>query len=112
MVNGLLDENRVRQIVQKVIAIKPRGYFATLGEFERLVKLDKQRRTARIESAVPLAPDLQSRVKASLERVYGHGLDVSFTQNTALIGGMRIRVGSDVYDGSVQARLASLQDSF
>ena len=35
-----------------------------------------------------------------------------FAQNPALIGGMRIKVGSDVYDGSVQARLAALQESF
>ncbi len=112
IVDGLLDENRVRQVVQKVLAAKPRGYLAALGQFQRLVKLDHERHTARIESAVPLAPDLQARVKASLERAYGRGLDVSFRQNPALIGGMRIKVGSDVYDGSIQERLAALASSF
>jgi F0F1-type ATP synthase delta subunit len=29
-----------------------------------------------------------------------------------LIGGLRIRVGSDVYDGSIQARLKALEESF
>jgi F0F1-type ATP synthase delta subunit len=39
-------------------------------------------------------------------------LNFSFAQNQSLIGGMRIRVGSDVYDSSVQAKLALLQASF
>jgi len=29
-----------------------------------------------------------------------------------LIGGLRIKVGSDVYDGSIQARLNRLAESF
>jgi F-type H+-transporting ATPase subunit delta len=47
-----------------------------------------------------------------LSALYGQGLDISFAQNPALIGGLRIKVGSDVYDGSVQSRLAALQESF
>jgi F-type H+-transporting ATPase subunit delta len=39
-------------------------------------------------------------------------VNVSFTQNATLLGGMRIKVGSDVYDGSVQARLNALAESF
>jgi len=98
--------------VQRVLESKPRGYLAVLSHFERLVKLEIERRTARIESAVALSPDLQASVQASLTRAYGAGLHVSFAQNPALIGGMRVKVGSDVYDGSVQARLAALQESF
>src|SRR5579862_4132481 len=112
LVNGLLDDNRVRQAVEQVITAKPRGYIAILSHFQRLVKLDLDRRNARIESAVPLGPDLQASVQSSLGRVYGPGLNVAFVQNPALIGGMRIKVGSDVYDGSIQARLAALEQSF
>ncbi|HZR19911.1 MAG TPA: F0F1 ATP synthase subunit delta [Verrucomicrobiae bacterium] len=112
LVNGLLDDNRVRQAVQKVIAAKPRGYLAILSHFQRLVKLDLDQRSARIESAVPLSPDLQASVQSSLGRVYGAGLNIAFVQNPSLIGGMRIKVGSDVYDGSIQARLAALEQSF
>jgi F-type H+-transporting ATPase subunit delta len=39
-------------------------------------------------------------------------LNINFVQNPALIGGLRIKVGSDVYDGSVQARLNKLAESF
>jgi len=112
MTDGLLDEGRARQVVQGVLAARRRGYLATLAHFQRLVKLDLDRRTAKIESAGPLPPELQAKVQADLARAYGPGLALSFAQNPALIGGMRIKVGSDVYDGSVQARLAALEESF
>jgi F-type H+-transporting ATPase subunit delta len=112
LVSGLLDENRVRQAVKQVLAAKPRGYIAMLSHFLRLLKLEVARRAARIESATPLTRELQTSVQASLGRVYGPGLSVSFAPNPSLIGGMRIKVGSDVYDGSVRARLAALQESF
>jgi len=112
VVGGLLEENRVRQAVQQVLQTKPRGFLAILTHFLRLIKLDIERRTARVESAVPLATDLQTQIQTSLARSYGKGLDISFVQNPELIGGVRIKVGSDVYDGSVQGRLAELQESF
>jgi F-type H+-transporting ATPase subunit delta len=110
--DGLLDENRVRQVVQQVIARKPRGYLAILSHFHRLVKLDIEQRTARVESPVPLPGDLQDGVTERLNRIYGAGLSIAFAQNPALIGGLRIKVGCDVYDGSVRARLNALAESF
>jgi F-type H+-transporting ATPase subunit delta len=112
LVNGLLDENRARQVVRQVVAAKPRGYLATLSHFRRLVELDCARHTATVESALALPADFQAGVQTGLARAYGPGLTTSFAANPALIGGMRVRVGSDVYDGSVQARLAALEQSF
>ena len=112
VVNGLLQEDRARRVVQHIVSAKPRGYLATLSRFRRLVKLDRDRHTAQVESAVPLPPDLQASVQTGMARVYGPGLSTSFAENPALIAGMRIKVGSDVYDGSVQARLAALEESF
>ncbi|MBM3836468.1 MAG: F0F1 ATP synthase subunit delta [Verrucomicrobia bacterium] len=110
LTNGLLDETKVQQAVQQVIQRKPRGYFNILSHFQRLVKLDVARRTARVESAVALPESLQASVRANLNRIYGAGLSISFSERPALIGGMRVQVGSDVYDGSVQARLAGLTE--
>ena len=111
-VDGLMDEGRVRQSVQAVIARKPRGYVGILHHFQRLVKLDLDRRAASIESAVALTPAQQQAVQQNLVRRYGQGLNISFSQNAALIGGLRIKVGSDVIDGSVQNRIAALAETF
>ena len=110
--NGLLDETKVREAVQQVLARKPRGYLTILAQFQRLVKLDIERRTARVESAVLLSSTQQGAIQANLTRRYGPGLNLSFGQNSALLGGVRIKVGSDVYDDSVRARLDALQEGF
>src|SRR5207245_9570209 len=111
-VSGVLDENRVRQVVDALITQKPRGYLAILTQLQRLVKLDMVRRSARIESVAPLDAAVEGGLRAALTRRYGPGLNFSFGTNPRLIGGMRVQVGSDVYDGSIRARLDSLQNSF
>lgn len=110
--NGVLDENKVREVVQKVIAAKPRGYMGMLQHFQRLVKLDIDRRTARVESATPLSPTQQNELSGTLARQYGQGLQISFEHNPSLLGGLRIKVGSDVVDATVQGRLDALAESF
>ena len=109
---GLLDEGRVRQTVQTVIARKPRGYMSILTHLQRLVRLDLDRRAALVESAVALTPAQQAALRQNLTQRYGQGLNIVFAQNAALIGGLRIKVGSDLIDGSVQNRIAALADSF
>ena len=112
VVDGYLDENRVRQVVRRVLESRRRGSLALLSHFRRLVRLDCARHTARVESATPLQADLQMSLSEDLERVYGPKLRISFANNPGLIGGMRIKVGSDVYDSSVKARLAALERAF
>ena len=112
LVNGLLDESRTRKVVQRVIESKRRGDLALLSHFRRLVKLEHARHTAEVESAVPVPADLRASIQAGLARAYGPGISASFVHNSELIGGMRIKVGNDVYDGSVRARLAALEKNF
>jgi len=111
-VNGVMDEGRVRKATEALLAQKPRGYVGILAHLQRLVKLEIARRTAKIESATALSPQDQAAIQANLTKRYGQGLNISFVHNAALIGGMRIKVGSDVYDGSVQGRLNALKESF
>ena len=111
-VDGALDEARVRQAVALLIEKKPRGYFGTLQEFQRLVKLDVNSRSARVESAVALSEAQQQEVRASLGRLKGADVEVEFTEDADLIGGMRVKLGDDVYDGSVKTRLSRLAESF
>jgi F-type H+-transporting ATPase subunit delta len=85
---------------------------AILSHFARLVKLDLAGHTATIESATPLPADEKAAIEADLARRHGPGLVTAFADRPALIGGLRIQVGCDVYDGSVLARLATLQRSF
>jgi len=107
-VDGMVDEQRARMAAQAVAEKKPRNYLPILAHFARLVRLDLARRTAVVQSARPLAEDLRASVAAQLGRRYGPGMHVSFEVRERLIGGLRVQVGNDVYDGSVRGRLDAL----
>jgi F-type H+-transporting ATPase subunit delta len=108
-IDGRLDEPRVRQVARRLAASRRRGSIAVLSSLRRMVKLDRDRHRAVVETATGLPDDLRDEVQAGLARLYGSGLATSFETRPDLIGGMRIRVGSDVYDGSVRARLAAIE---
>ena len=112
LVNGQLDEQRVRRVVQSVVAADRHDGPVIMSQFVRLLRLDLTGRTATIESATPLAADVQAAIEAGLTRRHGPGLVTAVAHRPALIGGLRIQVGCDVYDGSVLGRLTTLQRSF
>ena len=111
-VDDRLNADRVRKAVGLLIEQKPRGYFGILQNLQRLVKLDEASRSARVESAVPLGQAQQEDVRNSLNRLKGGDVTVEFATNPGLIGGMRVKIGDDVYDGSVKTRLTALSDNF
>jgi F-type H+-transporting ATPase subunit delta len=111
-VNGSLDEGRVREVVRRIAESTNRNRFKFLSSFQRFVKLDHARHTATVENAAPFSADMQASIQAGLSHAYGPGLSTTFTHNPELIGGMRIKVGSDVYDSSVKARLTAIQARF
>jgi F-type H+-transporting ATPase subunit delta len=108
VVNGRLDPARVRTVAERVARSGRRGSLALLTNFQRMIRLERDRHRAIVESAAPLPEDLRTDVRTRLARLHGSDVETSFTETPALIAGMRIRVGSDVYDGSVRARLAAI----
>jgi F-type H+-transporting ATPase subunit delta len=112
VVNGLVDESRARSAATRILDAGRRDARALLGHFLRLVKLDKARHAASIESAVPLSQELRTALEAGLTRRFGLGLATRFAHRPELIGGLRIQVGCDLYDDSVLARLQELKKSF
>ena len=112
LVDRLLDDGRVREVVRRVTESRNRNRFKVLAHFWRLVKLDQARHTATVENATLLSDEMQASIQAGLSHSYGPGLNTTFTHNPLLIGGMRIKIGSDVYDSSVKARLTAIQARF
>jgi F-type H+-transporting ATPase subunit delta len=105
--NGTLDDGRVRTAAAHLAGSRRRGALPLLQAFQRLVRLDRDRHTALVESAAPLDEALREQLRLGVARAYA-GVETTFADNPALIGGIRIKVGSDVYDGSVRARLNAL----
>ena len=109
VVNGDLDGDRVRRVAHRLATSGRRGSLSILGAFRRLVHLHHDRHRARVESATPLGATARDEILADLARVYGARLHVSFDENPELLGGLRITVASDVYDGSIRGRLAAIE---
>jgi F-type H+-transporting ATPase subunit delta len=107
--DGQLDSGRVSSLVKSLIEKKPRHYIQILEAYKRLLRLEVENRTATIETATALSPDAGQQIVNNLKRKYGNDLAARFVVNPELLGGMRIRVGSDVWDSSVRNRLHRLQ---
>lgn len=112
LVEGRLDEDRLRRAVKKVLGAKPRHYQAVLHDLLRLTRVELERREVTIESAAELHKKERKRVEENLHNQYGNDLNFTYKINPELVGGMRIRVGDDVWDGSVKARLQRLKNAF
>jgi F-type H+-transporting ATPase subunit delta len=78
----------------------------------RLVRLEVERNRAIVQSAVVLDDATKARLTADLRKKYGPQVAPEFSVQPDLLGGMKIRVGSDVWDGSVKNRLERLSEQF
>jgi F-type H+-transporting ATPase subunit delta len=110
--NGRFDESKLRQVIASLIQSAPRDYKSILAALQRLTRLELERRKVTVESAVTLDDETRQRVAAGLAGQYGPDLVVQYQTTPELLGGLRIRVGNDVFDGSVQGRLERLANAF
>jgi F-type H+-transporting ATPase subunit delta len=109
--DGQLDQGKIASVLQSLIEKKPRHYIAVLENYKRLLRLEVEKRHARIESASELTPEVSSGIVSNLRRKYGQDVTTEFLVNPELLGGLRIRVGSDVWDGTVRNRLERLKQN-
>ncbi|MEU4588685.1 F0F1 ATP synthase subunit delta [Micromonospora aurantiaca (nom. illeg.)] len=78
------------------------------GALTRLVELAADRRdrqVAYVTVAAPLNDEEERRLGARLSQMYGREVSVKQTVDPDVLGGVRVRVGSDLYDGTVLRRL-------
>ena len=110
--DGQLDLVTAQSMAKRIAEAKPRGYLFILRTFHRLLRLEMEKKHVVIESATALDAAEGNRIADDLRGKYGNDLTTEFKTNPDLIGGLRVRVGSDVWDGSVRARLESLSNKF
>ena len=107
---GRLHGSRVKNVVKLLAEKKPRHYLATLTAFQRLVRLEVAKRTAVVESVTVLSGEMRDQLRADLQKKFGSDIACDFVINPELIGGLRVKVGNHVWDGSVRAKLQALGD--
>jgi F-type H+-transporting ATPase subunit delta len=105
---GRLDEQLLRRVAVKVRTDRPRGAIPLLKHLTRLTRLELARRHAVIETAAETGASLRVRIVDALRQTHGADITAEFIVVPGLLGGLRVRLGNDVLDGSVRARLDQL----
>ncbi len=108
MTDGALDDAKVKKVTAAVISARPRNTVGVLKEFARLLRLELAKRHAIIESTLELEANEKSAITRTLRAKYGSDVTTEYKTNPALLGGLRIQIGSDVLDASVRTRLDRL----
>jgi F-type H+-transporting ATPase subunit delta len=106
---GKLSETTVRKVLRELTERKPRLCIEILEAYKRLIALELDKRKAIVESAQELDAETWETVSQSLKTKYGNDVQPVAKVTPELIGGLRIRIASDVWDNSVRERLARLE---
>jgi F-type H+-transporting ATPase subunit delta len=107
--DGKLNASKVGIMARQIVASKPRHFLAILKEYQRLARLEVEKHHAIIESATALDPRTNEQLGQTLRAHYGTELTTEFKVTPELIGGLRIKLGSDVWDSTVRSRLDRLE---
>lgn len=109
--NGQMNEAHLRTAINKLSTEKPRDYRGILQVLRRLVQAEVASKQVTVESATVLNPNTAEQLATSLRQQYGQDLVFDFKTDPELLGGLKVRVGNDVFDGSVKSRLERLANS-
>lgn len=105
--SGSVQEKRVATLVTSITQMQPSQRVPILRAFYRTLKNRFAEHTLHIEAPVAIDADTQKRI-ATLIDSQRRVLDVETVQDTALLGGIRLRIGDLVFDTSLKAKLQAL----
>lgn len=107
--DGQPDAERVAAVLETLRQDPPRRSKALLKSYAYYLDIEVRRGQARVEYAGPLAEKVLAEVEAHFTKAYGRKVVATAQENPALIAGLRVTVGDDVYDDSIAARLTQLE---
>ena len=115
LVHSLLDGKAkiptIRLIELAVRGLGGRNFAAGLQRLVEMVAEHRNRSVAYITVAAPLGAAEQDRLGAKLASIYGREVSLRFDVDPGVIGGISVRVGSDLYDGTIARRLAEARQA-
>jgi F-type H+-transporting ATPase subunit b len=105
LIGEALDEKRQRTLLTEFFSGVKNG---------RVVVIEDQSVSgsgAEVTSALPLTPEEQQIVKQDVLSKIGNTASISFRVDPAILGGLVVKIGDRVVDGSVAGQLSNLQRS-
>jgi len=109
LVHDLLD-GKARPLTVRLAEIAlagfgGRGFAASLTRLIELAAFVRDREVAYVTAAVPLSEDEERRLSERLAELHGRQVSLQIDVDPSVIGGLRVRVGSELYDGTIIRRL-------
>lgn len=99
-------------VEQAILRHQGRGIGAGLDELVQAAAQRRDRSVAHVTSASELTAGQLSQLAQRLDRIYGRPIAVHIEIDSGLIGGLVVRVGDEVIDGSASGRIAALRRQF
>ena len=109
--NGQITAERVAGVLGYVEKIQPPQMVAVLKAYQRLVATELGRGQAIVEHAGAVSPAVLQAIAAQLTKKYARPVTTTAKANPALLAGLRVRIGDDIYENSVSSQLGALADA-
>ena len=113
LLRGVLS-GKVRPVTEALLAhavesSRKRSLELAINELLEAAAARQARSIARVVSAVGLTDEQESRLAAVLSQLYGRSIAVHTAIDPAVQGGLAIRVGDEVIDGTIASRFAAVR---
>ncbi len=108
VVNGVVSPEQVAGVLGWVEKSSPRRPVALLKAYHHRIAIELAKSRAEVEHAGPINDATLKSIEAAMTKKYQRPVTASAKSNPQLLAGLRIRVGSDVYESSVAGQLANL----
>ena len=111
LANGVLSGERVGGVLEYIEKHRPAHAIAVLKAYQRLVVTEIARGQAVVEHAGTVGDSILANIAAAMTKKYSRPITSVAKRNDALLAGLRVRVGDDVYESSVAGQLATLANA-
>lgn len=111
LVNGAISPEQVAGVLGYIEKTAPRHALALLKLYHRAIATEFAKSRALVEHAGPVTDATLKSIEAAMTRKYARPVTATAQPNPKLLAGLRVRVGSDVYESSVSGQLAALSSA-
>ena len=108
---AVVGEGDVVKVRQAVRAPRGRSLDLVVGRLAELAADRRNRSVAHITAATALSDEQEQRLVRVLSDIFGRAVSLQVELDPDLLGGLVIRVGDEVIDGSVLAKLAKARQA-
>ena len=109
--NGVISATQVAGVLEYIEKHRPAHSMAILKAYQRLVAAEVARGQAVVEHAGPINSVAVDAIASALAKKYGRPVTAIEKRNDALLAGLRVRLGDDLYESSIAGQLAALAES-